>query len=65
MSTSADKAKDHGDVSQASQESKRVQELQELLVHQKEESDGLMKRQEVVIEQLHSALTEMNEVITS
>jgi len=50
---------------EASQESKRVKELQELLVHQKEESDGLLKRQEVVIEQLHSALTEMNEVINS
>ena len=34
-------------------------------MHQREESDGLLKRQEVVIEQLHSALTEMNEVITA
>ena len=46
------------------QESKRVQELQELLVHQKEEGDALMKRQEIVIEQLHSALAEMNEVLS-
>ena len=62
--SSADKTtNDHQ--GEASQESKRVQELQELLVHQKEESDALLKREGIVIEQLHTALTEMNEFINS
>jgi len=35
-----------------------------LLVHQKEESDSLLKRQEAIIEQLHSALEAINLEIT-
>ena len=34
-------------------------------MHQNEESDGMLRQEGVVIEQLQSYLTEMNEVITS
>jgi hypothetical protein len=34
-------------------------------VHKNEESDGMLRQEGVVIEQLQSYLTEMNEVITS
>jgi len=63
--STGEKANEKEKASSNEGESKRVLELQELLVHQKESSDSLLARQEAIIDQLHSALESINKEISS